>query len=294
MIVDDQQALRDRIAALETQLQQKDSTEKQLTLSMSLLTAAIEATADGILIVDNFGKVVRYNQRFVALWGIPSEILASQNDERLLGYVVDQLVSPVDFLAKVKSLYVMPLAESFDVLAFKDGRTFERYSRPQLLGTESVGRVWSFRDVTARIEAEQEAVRSRTQELMLAAQAATLAALSSPLIPISSRVMVMPLSGAISEERAGMIRRALITGMADSRARVAIIDVTGVSEVDRTVADTLVRAARAVKLLGAEIILTGVQPAVAQTLVDLELPLRGVVTRGTLQAGIGYALGREL
>lgn len=114
----------------------------------SLLQAAMQATADGLLIVDRDGKVRGANQQFFAMWRIPPELAAGADDAALLAFVLEQLADPDAFLGKVQALYSHPSAESRDTLAFKDGRVFERVSRPQFLGPEAVGRVWSFRDVT--------------------------------------------------------------------------------------------------------------------------------------------------
>jgi rsbT co-antagonist protein RsbR len=84
----------------------------------------------------------------------------------------------------------------------------------------------------------------------------------------------------------------LLTGIDETRAKIAILDITGVAVVDTQVADALLRAARAVRLLGAEVILTGIRPDVAQTLVALGTNLDGIVTRGTLQSGIAFAMQR--
>lgn len=117
-------------------------------LEASLLRATLDATADGILAVDLDGHVSIYNQRFLSMWEIPGWLAARQQDEVLLDFVADQLVDPLEFLHGVRDLYRSE-RDSFDVLHFKDGRVFERCSRPQWLGEAMVGRVWSFHDVSS-------------------------------------------------------------------------------------------------------------------------------------------------
>ena len=116
----------------------------------SLLLATLDATADGILVVDLNGKIRRFNKRFVQLWRIPQAILEARDDDAAIAYVLSQLRHPDAFVSKIRELYAKPEAESFDILDFTDGRVFERYSIPQFAGDAPVGRVWSFRDVTDR------------------------------------------------------------------------------------------------------------------------------------------------
>src|SRR5579863_8493017 len=122
----------------------------------SLLLATLEATADGILVVDRSGKIVRFNQRFAALWKLPQQVLDSGDDDQAIGFVLSQLRDPDAFVRKVRDLYAHPEADSFDVLEFNDGRVFERYSIPQRSHDQVIGRVWSFRDVTQRVGEERE------------------------------------------------------------------------------------------------------------------------------------------
>ena len=130
--------------------------DTELRAAMSLLTATLESTADGILVVSGEGQIAGVNNQFISMWGIPRELLATRNDEAVLSFVMDQLVDPAQFIEKVTALYADPGSESHDILDFHDGRTFERYSRPQLVADEVVGRVWSFRDVTpAKIAQDQ-------------------------------------------------------------------------------------------------------------------------------------------
>jgi signal transduction histidine kinase len=123
---------------------------RHLEHTLSLVEATINATADGLLVVDRAGKVTTYNQRFLTQWQIPQELAERRDDQKLLTFVLDQLEDPQGFLRHVRELYGDPSRESFDVIRFKDGRVFERYSTPQRIGEKVVGRVWSFRDVTER------------------------------------------------------------------------------------------------------------------------------------------------
>jgi diguanylate cyclase (GGDEF)-like protein len=130
--------------------------EAGLRQALSLLEATLDATADGILVVDRNGRIASFNRRFAEMWRIPDEVLATGDDSAALAFVVEQLVDPEGFLARVHQLYAQPEALSHDIVVFKDGRVFERFSMPQRVGEEIVGRVWSFRDVTERRRLEQE------------------------------------------------------------------------------------------------------------------------------------------
>ena len=130
--------------------------EQRLEKTVSLLHSTLESTADGILVVDGEGKIAAFNQRFVTMWQIPKNIIESRDDDRAIAIVLDQLSDPQAFLEKVRYLYERPEEDSFDLIEFKDGKSFERYSRPQKIAEKVVGRVWSFRDVTDRKMVELE------------------------------------------------------------------------------------------------------------------------------------------
>jgi PAS domain S-box-containing protein len=175
-------------------------TTRHLEQSVSLLEATINATADGLLVVDLDGRVVTYNNRFVALWRIPASLAEQRDDETLLAFALDQLEDPESFLRGVRELYEKPERESFDVLFFKDGRVFERYSAPQRLGWQIVGRVWSFRDITERAHAERQA-KEAVGILAIAAHD-----IRSPLAGLELQLEVMRrniLKGKLSAEALG-------------------------------------------------------------------------------------------
>jgi anti-anti-sigma factor len=117
--------------------------------------------------------------------------------------------------------------------------------------------------------------------------------LSTPLIPISDDVVVMPLIGTLDSSRAEQVLETLLNGIDKTRARVTILDVTGVPSVDIKTVGMLTRVANAVQLLGAQLVVTGIRPDVAQALVAVGANLSGIITRGTLQSGIAYATERS-
>ena len=132
--------------------------------SVSVQRAVIEATTDALLVVNHSGEVQTYNQKFIGMWGIPPELIATGNNSAMLEFVVSQVEAPEAFMRRVHALYANPEQSSCDVLTFKDGRSVERHSHPQMMGDAIVGRVWSFRDVTVARKAQDE-LRSSQEKL---------------------------------------------------------------------------------------------------------------------------------
>ncbi len=139
------------------------------------------------------------------------------------------------------------------------------------------------RDVTAQRNSEY-------QLQVITGQEAALRELSTPLIPLADNVVVMPIIGTIDARRAQQIMETLLEGIAANQADVALLDISGVRVVDTQVADALLRVAQAAKLLGTQIVLTGIRAEVAQTIVHLGADMTGIVTRSNLQDGLRYAL----
>lgn len=145
-------------------------------------------------------------------------------------------------------------------------------------------------DITERKRLEAE--RITLKEQVISSQQAALRELSTPLVPLAKGVLVMPIVGTIDRERAQGILETLLEGISQKEARIAIIDITGVRGVDIESANALVRAARAARLLGTHVVLTGVSPSVAQTLVELGADMSDILTLGTLASGIAHAFKR--
>lgn len=137
--------------------------EDALAKSVSLLQATFDSTADGILAIDRTGKIVTFNREFVEMWGIPNEVMALRDDATMMAFMLEQLKDTEAFQERIESLYEHPEAESYDLLEFKDGRFFERYSEPQRLEDEIIGRVWSYHDITERKQAE-DALREEQEK----------------------------------------------------------------------------------------------------------------------------------
>ena len=122
-----------------------------------VLSTQQDVSIDGILVVGDDGQIVSSNRRFAEMWGIPSDILTSRSDERILQSVMDKLVSPEEFIGKVNHLYANHDETSRDEIALKDGTTFDRYSAPMRdADGRYFGRVWYFRDIAERKRAETE------------------------------------------------------------------------------------------------------------------------------------------
>ena len=153
-----------RLVGTHVDITERKNAKRELEQSLSLSRAALESTADGILVVDLEGRIVDFNLQFLEFWQFPvelvptarrREIVTACDDVPAMRHVLGRLEDPDAFIAKVTELYAHPEMASFDLLRFKDGRIGERYSIPQRINGKPVGRVWSFRDVTLRVRAEE-------------------------------------------------------------------------------------------------------------------------------------------
>ena len=132
------------------------SVEQELGDALSRLTATLDSTADGILVVDTEGTITDFNRHFVEIWGLPDDAVTLGDSVDNLQFALDQLTDPEAFRARFQELESQPDNEGSDLLEFRDGRVVERFSRPQCIEGKAVGRVYSFRDVTEKKLLEDE------------------------------------------------------------------------------------------------------------------------------------------
>ena len=226
----------------------------------------------GLLYLENNVAQVTFTAARIDLLRILSAQAATAIENALL---LQRLQGVTEKLHRTNELLEAQVAE----------RTAElQHSNSELQGANERLQV----ELAERTRAEQ--ARAELQGQMLEAQRERLAEMSTPLIPITSRIMVMPLIGTVDSERASQILEVALTGAQHSAASVVILDITGLRHIDTSIAGSLLKTARALRLLGSHAILTGIRANVAQTLVGLGVELSTLETRSTLQSAIASAL----
>ncbi|WP_433936954.1 PAS domain S-box protein [Sorangium cellulosum] len=259
---------------------------EELQSSTSFVNNILSAMPDALLVLQMDGAIQSANRAALELLGYAKGEILEQPVERVLR--ADAALPLIERLQQANRI----VNEASELVTREGAAIPVALSASTLRGAqdELLGVVLVARDITEqrRAEAERErlqaAVRRQTQMLM---------ELSTPLIPISDQTVVLPLIGALDAARAAQVTETLLRGIVAHGARVAILDVTGVSGVDQQVASAIVRAVRATRLIGAQVVLTGIRPDVAATMTALDIELGGVVTCGTLKDGIAYAEGRH-
>ena len=287
--------LRARVAELERQLHAQRYREAALNASARVLQSIVDSVPYAIYWKDADLVYRGCNQHFASDLGLASASAIIGKSDADLPWRPEEVESFRAIDRRVIESNT-PEHDVDETTIHADGTQewFETHKIPlRDQDGEVVGVLGTYANITARRHAEEAIRQSAIQQEIIAAQQVALRELSTPLIPIMDGVVAMPLIGAIDSARAQQIMETLLEGIGEQHASIAILDITGVRVVDTQVANALIRTAQAAQLLGARVILTGITPQVAQTLVQLGVDLRSVTTRSTLQSGIAYALARR-
>ena len=273
------EAGRQQIRDLETALA---AAHKKLDLYQSVL----DSVPNAIYTTNVNGQIMLVNQAFVGWMGRSADAIVGQNQRDL--FPPDQVAAWRKEVDGVISSRQPRITE--ETAPGENGPVVFLSQHSPVLDEQ--GQVYAIAGMATDISELRRAQREREmfQEQVIEVQQVALRELSTPLIPIVDGVVVMPLIGSLDSNRAQQVLETLLSGVVHNRATTVIMDVTGLPVVDTQVASVLLGAAQTVKLLGAEVILTGISPEVAQTLIGIGTDLSSMKTPGTLQNGIAYAL----
>lgn len=296
-IVEEDETLRRENAELRRRLEEVSRESEALRQRVAslqanevLLQAFLDHTPAVMYAKDAEGRVILANSQMEGFFNVEKGALLGKTDFDYFPPEEAEIVRAFD--ARVMAAGHMIQTE--DVFSHPEGpRTYITIKFPipgvgggrPMLGGVSI-------EITAMKRAE--AARNEAQEQLIAGQQAIIRELATPLLPIAEHALLLPIVGAIDAERAQRIIEQLLQAITDQGADTAIIDITGVRSVDAQVAEALVHAAHGVRLLGAKVVLTGIQPSIARTLVEMGVDLGDLATTGTLQEGIARALQRRV
>lgn len=263
--------------------------EAALRVSEERTSAMLENLQVGVVVQGARSEMLRYNEIALDMLGLTAEQIQGRDSFDPKWAVIHEDGSP------------FPGEQHPVVVAITTGKPV----RDVIMGVyrpASDSRVWLLVSATPQFDASGRAFQTictftnitaqKQAEAVIREQKELLERMSSPIIPIAAGVVVLPLIGQFDGGRADRVLDGVLTGIASHAARVVILDITGVSTADAAFAGSLLQIGRAVRLLGAEVVVTGMTPSIAQILVGLGIDLRGLVTRGTLQDGVTFALAR--
>lgn len=273
--------LRRRVAELELATEQRDRLKEELQRSEERVRLFVTYTPAAVAMFDNDMRYLMASLR----WKTEYRLL----DQEIIGRTHYEVFPEVP--ERWKEIHRRCLAgatESCEEDAFpRDDGTLDWvrwtvYPWHKLDG--AIGGIIMFTEVITKRKNMEEKLRS---------QALALQDLSMPIIPINEQILVMPLIGALDPQRSEQLMSHLLQQISEKRARIAIVDVTGVPHVDTGSANVLIQLAGAVRMLGAQVVLTGIRPEVATAMIQLDVDIGTVVTRRDLQSGIAFAMGTD-
>lgn len=250
--------------------------------------AIFDAITDAIFIHDvKTGTILDVNQGTCDMYGYTKE--------EIMGLGIDKISAgePPYTIADAAQMLQKAVEEGPQVFEWrskrKNGELFWSEVSLQTITPADEQQILAVvHDITQRKQDEVD--RERMQRDVIEAQQQALKELATPIIPIMDRIIVLPLIGSIDSMRARDITRTLLSGIGQYRAKIVIIDITGVSLIDSGVANHLNKTIQAARLKGARTIVTGMSDAVAETIVDLGIDWSDMTTLSDLQTGLIVAL----
>jgi rsbT co-antagonist protein RsbR len=251
------------------------------TISRAYVDNIFQSMGDPLVVLDPAGKIRTVNRSACEL--------AGRAEEALVGQPIGQLLPAIALDDAIQEAGVTVQEAAFRSGSGKDIPVSVATSvmRNRMGEVDSLVCVAHDLSDSKRVEEERYRAREAMQR-----QAILVEELSTPLIPITDEILVMPLIGTVDQERSERIIETLLQGVVSRQAKLAIIDVTGVLTMDQSAIHGITRAVTALRLVGAEVMVTGIRPEMAVTMVNLAADLTGVTTCGSLQSGIVQALRR--
>jgi len=272
---------------LEKKIEFLKKENKELKLDRNLLNSLLKYIPENIYFKDKESRFVRIGRAFADYMGFddPNKIIGKTDFD-----LFDEEHAKPAFEDEQKIMKTGEPLQKEEKEVYPDGSEkwvettkVPRYDeKGNIVGTFGISR-----DVTEKKLWEQQ------REEKLEAQREELLELSTPVIDVWEGVLTVPILGSLDSERASRVSEALLTQIVEKRAGIAIIDISGISAVDSAVADRLIRTAKAVRLVGAEAILTGVGVEIAQTIADLGIDMEGLKTMSNLKDALKYVISRN-
>jgi rsbT co-antagonist protein RsbR len=268
----------------EKEIEKLKKENKKLKSDKNMLNSILENMPENIYFKDEKSRFVRVSEAFIGHLGFSS-------DKELLGKtdfdIFDEEHAKPAFEDEQKIMKTGEPIQKEEKEVYQDGsikwvettKIPRHNEKGEIIGTFGISR-----DITDKKLWEME------REKKLESQREELIELSTPVIDVWEGVLTVPILGSLDSERASRVSEALLTEIVEKRAGVAIIDISGISAVDSAVADRLIRTAKAVRLVGAEAILTGVGVEIAQTISDLGIDMEGLKTMSNLKDGLRYVI----
>ncbi|MFN3372532.1 MAG: PAS-domain containing protein [Chloroflexus sp.] len=260
---------------------------------LEAILSALDSLEEGFLLLDAEDRIVFCNRRYRELYAISADLITPGRSFAEFIRLGAERGQYANAIGRVEEWVAERLRLHAELAPIEQRLADGRWIRIVERRTADGGAVGLRIDITDIKQAEELRRQLAIREEVIAAQAALLAELSTPLLEVAPRVLLAPMVGAFDSSRAATLIETLLQAVQQRQARIVVLDVTGVPVIDTQVAHAILQCATSVRLLGAQLVMTGIRPDVAQTLVALGVDLSNIITRGDLRDGVRYALRQE-